>query len=265
MLDRFRQLSRVDVGDIRVWRGPEVTAQARRLGARGYTEKGEVYIPDEAGALEGSAAPLLAHELAHVVHQRTYGAALPAEGTTAGRLIEDEAIAVEQSFGGSAPLVHRHRQLAEVPELVAAGGVAAGLQRAVEFGDVADTAVRLSTTPEPISADFSSTFVAQPGVSQNSERLAEALRSLTLRETAVPEAGGASSPAVGPIPAAEEPVHWEALVGRLAEKPPRRWVDLDSYDDLEEIADRLYERLHRRFRLGLLIDRERSGTLTDFR
>lgn len=191
VLDRFRRLTHVELGDVRVWRGPEVSARARRLGARAYTEGGEVHLPDEAGALDGPAAPLLAHELTHVVHQRTHGSALPDESTVAGQGFEAEAVAVEQWFGG-------------VPQRQPV----TALQRA----------------EEPV-----------PG------RLADAVQSLK-----------SDAP---PVETRTEP---EA-------RPPRRWADLDSVDDLEELANRLYERLHRRFRLGLLIDRERAGTLTDFR
>jgi hypothetical protein len=41
-------------------------------------------------------------------------------------------------------------------------------------------------------------------------------------------------------------------------------LDLDHLD-LDELSDRLYNRLRRRLRTELLVDRERAGLLTDFR
>jgi hypothetical protein len=68
----------------------------------------------------------------------------------------------------------------------------------------------------------------------------------------------------------------EALLARLdrdvtpvsapaRDRLPVRAVDLDSPDDLEELAGRLYGRLRGRLRQELLVDRERSGRLTAFR
>ena len=41
-------------------------------------------------------------------------------------------------------------------------------------------------------------------------------------------------------------------------------IDLDRLD-LEDLTNRLYDRLRGRLRLELLVDRERAGVLTDFR
>ncbi|MFC4854571.1 eCIS core domain-containing protein [Actinophytocola glycyrrhizae] len=102
----------VDVSDVTVRRGPDVTAMSHRLGARGYTDDRVVYLPDDVGPLDSSsAAPLLAHELTHAAQQRDFGAALPAPGSVAGQQLEDDAVEIERwvagGAGGSPPaLVH---------------------------------------------------------------------------------------------------------------------------------------------------------------
>jgi hypothetical protein len=102
----------VDVSDVPVHRGPEVAAEARSLGARAFTRGGEVFLPDDAGPLETpKARGLLAHELVHVVQQRTFGSSLPSMATSAGAALEAEAVAAEHEHAGHdhappAPLVH---------------------------------------------------------------------------------------------------------------------------------------------------------------
>lgn len=97
--------SRVDVSSIPVHRGPEVSVEARALGARAFTRGGEVFLPAEAGALDTpKARGLLAHELVHAVQQRTLGATLPAAHTPDGRALEAEALAAEAAHAGA--LVH---------------------------------------------------------------------------------------------------------------------------------------------------------------
>lgn len=105
----------VDVSDVLVHRGPEVSEEARSLGARAFTRDAEVFLPEEAGSLDApQARGLLAHELVHVVQQRRLGTSLPSSSTSAGVALEAEAVAVEHEHAGhahppaepSAPLVH---------------------------------------------------------------------------------------------------------------------------------------------------------------
>ncbi|MEV6909259.1 DUF4157 domain-containing protein [Amycolatopsis sp. NPDC051071] len=109
----LKQALGVDVSDVRVRRGEEVTDTARRLGARGFTADEVVHVPDSAGPLDGrEAAPVLAHELTHAAQQRQFGAALPGLETVAGRRLEADAVAVEQwvadGANGTAPPVRGH-------------------------------------------------------------------------------------------------------------------------------------------------------------
>lgn len=77
------------LSDITVHRGPAVNEQARAMRARAFTREGEVYLPDTHDHRDEQAT--LAHELIHVVQQRTLGDALPPEWTPAGRALEQEA------------------------------------------------------------------------------------------------------------------------------------------------------------------------------
>jgi hypothetical protein len=90
-----------DPGPTHVRRDPEASRVSARIGARAYTRAGEVFVPHEAGPLDGpETRALLAHELTHVVQQRVYGAALPAPTTAGGRRLEAEARAVERVVRG---------------------------------------------------------------------------------------------------------------------------------------------------------------------
>ncbi|MFI7680262.1 DUF4157 domain-containing protein [Actinophytocola sp. NPDC049390] len=102
----------VDVSDVTVRRGRDVTAMSHRLGVRGYTDDNVVYVPDDVGALDSTmAAPLLAHELTHAAQQRKLGSALPSQGSAAATQLEQDAVKVERwvadGASGSPPtLVH---------------------------------------------------------------------------------------------------------------------------------------------------------------
>ncbi|GAB3459397.1 hypothetical protein GCM10027436_65880 [Actinophytocola sediminis] len=109
----IRGPQQIDVSSIPVHRGPEVSVEARALGARAFTRGGEVYLPAEAGPLDTpKARGLLAHELVHAVQQRTLGATLPAEHTPAGQALEAAAVAAEAAHADPTPL--RHPSLTQV-------------------------------------------------------------------------------------------------------------------------------------------------------
>jgi hypothetical protein len=57
----------------------------------------------------------------------------------------------------------------------------------------------------------------------------------------------------------------EEIRDELGRRPPRRWVNIDAVQDLEELANLLYDRLHHRLRTDVLVQRERSGLLMDYR
>ncbi len=114
----------VDVGERPVRRGPEVTAEARSIGARAFTRGGEVFMPVEEGSLSGTRARgVLAHELTHVAQQRRFGSTLPAADSPHGRRLELAAQIAERYYRGDqdAPppgpeLVHASGAHALTPE-----------------------------------------------------------------------------------------------------------------------------------------------------
>jgi hypothetical protein len=90
-----------DVGDQLVQRGPEVTDEARRLGARAFARDGDVFVPIEEGPLDQAhAKSLLAHELTHLVQQRRRSAPLPADGSPEAQALEAEAQRAERFVRG---------------------------------------------------------------------------------------------------------------------------------------------------------------------
>jgi hypothetical protein len=92
----------VDVSDVKVHRGPQVSTEARALGAVAFARDQEVFLPPEAGPIDEPATlGLLAHELTHVVQQRTLGGA-PREGTNEAERLEVEARTAERYFRGDA-------------------------------------------------------------------------------------------------------------------------------------------------------------------
>jgi uncharacterized protein DUF4157 len=100
------QALRTDVTALPVRRGGAVDAVARQLGARAFTAGGVAHVPDQVGPLDGrEAAPLLAHELTHVVQQQRFGNAPPVPGSERDSQLEAEAVAVERwvESGSSGP------------------------------------------------------------------------------------------------------------------------------------------------------------------
>ena len=90
----------VGVGDVPVHRRPEVSDEARAIGAIAFARQAEVFLPAEAGPLDQrEARGLLAHELTHVVQQRTLGL-LPPDGSDEAERLEQEAQDAERFHRG---------------------------------------------------------------------------------------------------------------------------------------------------------------------
>lgn len=93
-----------DASGVTVHRGRNVDQRAGALGARAFTQQGQVFLPDEAGPLDRrDTQALLVHELVHAAQQQAFGADLPSEESAAGRKLEAEAEAAEQWFLGDGP------------------------------------------------------------------------------------------------------------------------------------------------------------------
>jgi hypothetical protein len=90
---------------VTIHRGRSVTQRAEALGARAFTQQGQVFLPDEAGSLDQrDTQALLVHELVHAAQQRALGAELPTEESAAGQKLEADAVAAEQWFLGDGPV-----------------------------------------------------------------------------------------------------------------------------------------------------------------
>ena len=226
LLDAVRWAQGVDVSDVPIRRDPEVADEARTLGARSFTRDAEVFLPPEHGSpQEPVARGLLAHELTHAAQQRALGSALPPEDSDAGRALEAQAVAAERwARGLSAP-----------PAPAAYGGPAAA----------------------PLGASWTAPWQAAPtrGVQRQTEDVA-----------GMPQAADGSDPSEQPgaaTPPAGTRVDDEMASARdrLLELSRRRPLDLDDPDDIDELSVRIYQRIHRRLRRELLVERERAGRL----
>jgi hypothetical protein len=97
LVSAFRASHGADVSDVPVHRGEEAARHAQAIQAGAFTSGGEVFLPAEAGPLtEPGARAMLAHELAHVVQQRTLGSSLPDEHSAHGLDLEAQARAHEE-------------------------------------------------------------------------------------------------------------------------------------------------------------------------
>uniref|UniRef100_UPI001E29B521 eCIS core domain-containing protein n=1 Tax=Micromonospora sp. S-DT3-3-22 TaxID=2755359 RepID=UPI001E29B521 len=314
LVDGFRQQYGVDVAAVPVWRGAAATEVVQQAGARAATRGGEVLLPASAGPLDAPPArALLAHELAHVVQQRTFGAAPPAESTGTGRDLEARALAAEHAFGDGggpgvggvlppvAPLTggaaaptppgtagtwgttpgggltwQANPGAGGVPPAAPTGPPAAAhpLQRASmdtpaatlddlralvrgELDHQQDRAADqpAGPTPDALRAEVAAATAA-PTIDRSAGRIAEvrdAVERLRAELRTVADRGRATA------------ARLDRDADRVPDRSPGRPVDLENPDDLEELAGRLYGRLRGRLRQELLVDRERSGRLTQFR
>ncbi|MFI6025459.1 DUF4157 domain-containing protein [Amycolatopsis magusensis] len=230
------RLLSADVSAVPVRRGRAVAQLARRFDARAFTHEGIVHLPDSLGALDGAAAtPVLAHELTHAVQQRRYGAALPEPDSAEGQELEAEAVAIEQWFADDFPQT-REPAPAETP--------------------IRHPAVQLAPRDAPTSTSTGNGKDEVPEGLLLLLQLAEQEREQEREQEQEPpeEKQPEETPALS----------LEDILKALAEKPPRRWVDLDDNKAYLELSNRLYADLVSRLRFDFLVERERSGSLSDF-
>ena len=124
-----------DFGDVRVHTGGEATASAQRLGAHAYTVGNDVVFSDNYEPASADGQRVLAHELTHVVQQRSG----PVEGTDTGTGVKV-----------SDPDDRFERAAEETAERVTAGEVVSGGQ--TPGGD--GSAVQREQAPDEESEDL---------------------------------------------------------------------------------------------------------------
>jgi hypothetical protein len=231
----MRRAHGIDVSDVLISRGPQASQQARAIGALAFTRNGEVVLPPEAGPIERpQTRALLAHELTHAAQQRALGPNLPAADSPAGFALERQARAVEQMVLG--------------PPL----------------GARIESTAAFSPPPDPIPS-------SPAQVQRQIEELPPSLPTgnafdpfALLPQQPVADAPAVEQPQPPPGEASQDTGSGPAST-RLLELAGRRLLDLDDSLAVGTLADSIYKRVRSRLRHELLIDRERSGLLSDFR
>jgi len=263
---RFEGLTGIDLGFVPLHRGPAADRAASDLDAQAFTRGGAVHLPAVAGPLDRrDTETLLVHELAHVAQQRAYGTSAT-EQADEGADWERQAEAVERGFqeGGLTPdewdaglaslvgapalswtpddgFVHHAHSPGEVqrkprfePEPDAAAPAALGAEApsgdAGLFGDSATNP--LAYPPELLN---------EPGPGQPGE---EGGRPFELTEELLGEIAAR-------LPASERPAGFAG-------------PDFNDPRTLDALAVNLYPHLRGLLRGELIVDRERSGVLTEF-
>jgi len=120
--------------EVTVRRGPLVNRTAARIAADSYATDGVVHLPGTAPLTTDRSRRLLAHELTHVVQQKS-GTAPRHEMTPAGRAAEEQAMRAEAAFSAprapAAPQASAATGLPSAPSVArAVGGLTASLSQA---------------------------------------------------------------------------------------------------------------------------------------
>lgn len=242
LADMLRRLHGIDVSDVAVDRSSDAGREARAAGARAFTRDQQVGLPSDEGPFERpQTRALLAHELTHVAQQRALGPSLPAEDSAHGAALEAEAAAVEWRVLGhdtSATVIPLQRLRHAAPLLPAAA-----------FSSAADA------TTAPVQRQVETLT----GIAGN------AFDPFAL----LPHQGPAPAPPAESGSTAQQPAAGAAAGSEAAEEAAKesgkRVLDLDDYKAVSQFTNDIYRQVHARLRHELLVGRERSGLLSDFR
>lgn len=229
LADTLRRMHGVDVSDVLISRGPDTGPQASAMGARAFTSGGEIVLPPGAGPIEQPRTrALLAHELTHAAQQRALGPNLPPEDSAAGAALEGAAVAVERRLLG------QERQQQPLSHAPPRPSPASPVQR--------------QTDELPGGQDVFDPFGLLP------------------RQATAPMSELAPDGVPFPAETAAAPdVEFELARTRLLELAGQRLLDLNDPIAIGDLAEGIYQRIRAKLRRELLIDRERSGLLSDFR
>jgi hypothetical protein len=283
LAEAVRRAHGADVSDVPVHRGPEVDEEARALGARAFTRDGEVYLPADQGPLDQPVARgLLAHELTHAAQQRAFGPALPAEHTAAGEALEAAAADTERwarGMGAEPSPAYASPDAAAAASWTAPWLTAPSSGRVQRQADDVASAPAFSQAVDALPAGsalpLNTATNARPGTVGDSAQggMSQALATTVLEQTADAAPAPASTRfADGSVPgfaaqAAGMSAPFDAELAsardRLIDLAKRRPLDLDDQRDVDELAVRVYQKISRRLRRELLVDRERAGRLSE--
>ena len=273
LAETLRRLHGVDVSNVPIRRDAEAAERAHSLGARAFTDGGQVFIPQSEGSLDQPRTrALLAHELTHAAQHRLLGAGLPDESSAAGRALEAAAVATEQWTLGQTlhPAMHPVSHPEFAGHMPQAGPTAP--QRAVRapsppsavlppavLGAPTASATPLTDLPLPRNPPDPAYGLVPPAAPH-----VEATRTHPPIIAAQPDPAGRDLTALPGATGQAGDGESVVLAGQLARLARQRPLDLDDTAAVDELADDLYRRFHSRLRRELLVDRERSGALGNF-
>ncbi len=257
LADSLRRLHGIDVSDVVVSRGQQAGREADALGARAFTRAGEIVLPPGAGPIERpETRALLAHELTHAAQQRALGPSLPPADSAAGAALERAAVATERRVLGY-----------DAPGRPAWGGVASP---ALVHAPPQQPA---QTWPAPAAPAAAATIQRQGEEITGTLPAGNAFDPFALLPRQADEPGLDLAADVLALKAALAEVPGMAVVDaelglardRLLALAGQRLLNLDDSLAIGELADGIYKRIRARLQRELLVDRERSGLLSDFR
>jgi uncharacterized protein DUF4157 len=255
----FGRMTGVDLGFVPMVRDPAADREADRGDASAFTRHGVIHLPTVVSAVDSpDTEALVAHELTHVLQQRTLGPQ-PDEDGPLGDALEPQADGVERSVRGE-PVDDAERAW---PESVAEA-MPAGLAWTPQTGFQS-----LSGAPGGGGQRAPRDAATASGASDYAPRVAGDDAIVPL---AYPDADRVSA---DPAPAQtsvsrspDERVLSDDEVSRVADRVRSGLVfpELDPKDPdlLDVLAAGLYGRLRTSLRSELIADRERAGVLTEF-
>jgi Domain of unknown function (DUF4157) len=294
LADTVRRAHGIDVSDILVSRGPLASKRARDLGARAFASDGEVVLPIEAGPIERpQTRALLGHELTHIAQQRAHGPALPPEDSAAGAVLEQQARDTERRLLGSQPPAAMPEDFSPPwtspftpPALAPPRALPSDPALAPPQAQAPDPAPASAPAWAPAPASASAP-APTPSSSAPFQRQTEELATTGLATGSafdpfalLPHQPVTEPPTTEPPAWPTDPDHsqspptpiearrddgFEHARARLLAIAGLRLLDLDDSVAIGNLADGIYRRVRARLRHELLVDRERSGLLSDFR
>jgi len=257
---RFEGLTGIDLGFVPVNRAPTVRRTASEIGARAYTHSGTVHMPDDLGELDRiDNEGLLLHELAHVAQERRGAESADLEDW------ERQAALVERAFRGE-PVPddwsHTFEQFTDVP--MHSWSAESGFVRDQPTTGAGPVVQRRPLFEAASPAELPPETVAAPGVPElvDTSQARELVYATAGNTGSEPSHGEPEPPTSMALRLDDDDL--EAVAARVREGLVVPALDVDDPITLERLAHNLYGHVRGLLRQELLVDRERSGVLTEF-
>lgn len=265
---RFENLTGIDLGFVPLNRAPEVARTASQLGARAYTQRGSVHVPDDLGGLDRhDNEALVMHELAHVAQERS--GAVPSEPDE----WERQAALLEQAFRGEPVAADWDGSMQELTGAPTRSWTLEGGFVGVppseppphdpsSYASPPPQRAPISVGPPQVETSFVSEAAApppEPADDSVTRELVYAEPSATPGESRTEQP---DSSVVWPRTLGEDEL--DAIAARVRPRVIREDLDLEDPHFLERLARDLYGHVRGMLRRELIADRERAGVLTEF-